>query len=336
MRNIYYIVDSLTGSKGNGISSQAKTWAEILSKFTPLGVTQVSPWEDYDYNKGDIVHLFGSGGVWFYDVAKNLKERGCKVVWSPICDNIDSPIIQRVKTYIGLSKLQVFSCPMIRRRAFGLMDRIFVRSYYEKEYIRVAYGVDEKKVDIVPLSMTYDGVEGVDLLCRKDFCLHISSIYQGRKNVLRLIRAAKKYNFHLVLAGNKGSERQFKPIEEEIGGFNNIEVLGFVSDKEKIDLYKRAKVFALPSMKEGVGIVALDAAHFGCEIVVTDIGGPKEYYNNMAYVVNPYDVDSIGLAIQAALGNSKTNQPKLSEWVNKMFSQRSIADRLYNSYLKIV
>lgn len=45
---------------------------------------------------------------------------------------------------------------------------------------------------------------------------------------------------------------------------------------------------------EGVGIVAVDAAIYGCEIVITNIGGPKEYYDNMAYTVNPYNIDDIG------------------------------------------
>ena len=333
---LYYIVDGLTGSKGNGISSQAITWADILKKNIGEEVVLVNPWNKYDYQKGDIVHLFGSGGIWFYDVAERLKEKGCKIVWSPICDNIDSPICQRLKSYMGSCKFQTFSYPMIRRLAYRLMDRIFVRSNYEKEYIRVAYGVDERIIDVVPLSISYGEIENVDLIRRDNFCLHISSIYQGRKNVLRLIRAAQKYNFHLVLAGDKGSDSQFKPFEKEIGDNKNIDVLGFVSEEEKIDLYKKAKVFALPSIKEGVGIVALDAAHFGCEIVVTNIGGPKEYYNDMAYLVDPYNVDSIGLAIQTALEKNNANQPKLSEWVNKMYSHHSIAERLYNTYLKIV
>lgn len=336
MVKLYFIVDSHIGSKGNGISSQATTWANILEKYAKMEVVLVNPWDKYDFQKGDIVHLFGSGGVWFYDVAISLKEKGCIVIWSPICDNIDSPVIQRLKAYMGSRKLQIFSFPMIRRFACRMVDKIFARSNYEKEYIMAAYGVAENKIDVIPLSMSYDDKDDINLKSRKDFCLHISSIYQGRKNVLQLIKAAKKYDFHLILAGNKGSETQFKPFEEEIGNYKNIEVLGFISDEEKIDLYKRAKVFALPSIKEGVGIVALDAAHFGCEIVITEIGGPKEYYNNLAYVVNPYDVDSIGLAIQSALGKGGEHQPELSEWVNKMYSQRTIANLLYTSYIRIV
>ena len=137
---------------------------------------------------------------------------------------------------------------------------------------------------------------------RETFCIHISSISDECKNVLRLIKAAKKFGFRLVLAGKKGSVSQFKPLADEIGNSDNIEVMGFISEEQKLDLYRRAKVFALPSIKEGVGIVALDAAHFGCEVVITDVGGPKEYFGDYAYKVNPYSIDSIGIAIKTAMG----------------------------------
>ena len=50
-----------------------------------------------------------------------------------------------------------------------------------------------------------------------------------------------------------------------IGDSTNIEILGFVSDDELISLYNRAKVFALPSINEGVGLVALEAAVHGLQ-----------------------------------------------------------------------
>src|SRR5690606_27226277 len=113
--------------------------------------------------------------------------------------------------------------------------------------------------------------------------------------------------FRLVLAGSTGSEEEFRPIKEEIGDATNIEVLGFISEETKLDLYSKAKVFALPSLWEGVGIVALDAAVFGCKIVITKNGGPKEYYNGMAEVVDPLDIDSIGTSILKLL-NENGNQ----------------------------
>lgn len=331
---IFYIVESITGSKGNGIAQQALTWSRILSKYTDIKTILVNSWDEYTYQEGDVVHLFGSSGVWFYDVANRMKEKGCKVVWSPICDNVDSPKIQRMKTFIGNKRLQLFSYPMIRKQTYDIVDKVFVRSRYEMEYLKSAYGIGDSQMVVVPLSMSYEDNIQIFSASRENFCLHISSISQERKNVLRLVKASKKYNFRLILAGNKGSDTEYQRIGKEIIGARNIEVLGYISEEKKRELYQKAKVFALPSIKEGVGIVALDAAHYGCEIVITNQGGPKEYFGDLSYQVDPYDIDNIGKSIILAMEG--TNQPELSEWVNKHYSQPVIASCLAKAYHELI
>lgn len=329
---IAYITDNFLGNPSNGIVSQAITWANLLKRKN-IDVSLLSSWEDSDWKHMDIIHLFGSSNIWFYDVAEIIQSNHIKVVWSPICDNIDSTISQRLKTYIGCHKLGLFSLPYVRKRACQLMDSIFVRSEYEKYYIKNSYSVNKEKISVVPLSMSYSDYYNIDEIPKELFCFHLSSFSQSRKNVVRLVEAAKKYKFQLVLAGNKGSADEYQVIQNAIGDSPNIKVFGFISEKQKISLYKRAKVFALPSIKEGVGIVALDAAHYGCEIVITEIGGPKEYYGGKAFIVNPFDVDDIGLSIIKAMKGG--NQPDLKNKVDSLYSQQNIAEILFQNYMKI-
>ena len=77
-------------------------------------------------------------------------------------------------------------------------------------------------------------------------------------------------------------------------------------------------------------MVALDAAMFGCEIVITNIGGPKEYYNQFAYQVNPYSVDEIGKAVLEALEGS--NQPQLQHHIFENFRFDVCIDKLIEMY----
>lgn len=326
---IAYLTDNLLGTKGNGVTSQAVTWANYLNK-EGVQVDLVSPWSGINANDYDLFHLFGSGGVWFYGAAKALRNLGIPSVWSPICDDIINPRLQRLKSFVAMPKLQCFNYPYIRSKAYGVFDRISVRSQYEADYLKVAYGADPDKMDLVPLAMSYD----FDLpsMPKENFCFHMSLMYQERKNVIRLVEAAKKYHFQLVLAGTKGTDEEFAPLRKAIGDAPNIKVLGYVSEEEKLDLYQRAKVFALPSISEGVGIVALDAAHFGCGIVVTEIGGPKEYYGKYGYKVNPYDIDSIGKAVMAAFDNPQ--QPNVKQYVDDNFSASLITQKLIDSYRK--
>ena len=326
---IAYITEPLSflSGKGNGISGQAVTWAKSLREKGHT-VELIIPWGDYSWEEFEIIHLFGSSDMWFYSLAKSLYQINQNIFWSPICDNIDSPLLQHIKTYIGFDSLKLFSLPYIRKKAYPLFKVIFARSEYEKNYLVNAYGVDSKKVVVVPIAMSYNDQPILDK--KESFCLHISNLTQTRKNVLRLIESARKFHFRLVLAGSKGSPIEYARIEKAIGWDSNIEVLGFISEEKKKELYQKAKVFALPSIKEGVGIVALDAAHYGCDIVITSIGGPKEYYNGMAYIVDPYSVDSIGTSIIQAMNS--TMQPRLKQWVEKKYNRESIVERLLSVY----
>lgn len=90
------------------------------------------------------------------------------------------------------------------------------------------------------------------------------------------------------------------------------------------ELYTEVKVFALPSLNEVVDVVALVAALVGCDIIITRLGGPKEYYNEIAVKVNPRSIDSIGKSIVSMLSPKKTFQPELKNHIIENFSLKKI------------
>lgn len=334
---IAYILypEVVISNKSNGIRSQAETWAELL-RTKGHEVDLVNNWGDYNWKNYDLIHLFG-GGTWISSISKKIYPYNNNIVWSPIID----PSL-RMGFY---TMFNIIRCGQLlfhyHWRYSDFIDSIpyiksfFVRSEFEGKHLIKAFRVPENKLSLVPLSYS-DSCISYQPSKKEPFCLHISSIYQKRKNVIRLIKAAKKYNFKLVLAGNKGAQKQFQPVLDAIGDADNIEVLGFISEEKKIDLYKRAKVFVLPSLSEGVGIVALDAAYYGCEIAITNIPGPKEYYNGKCLEVNPYDIDSIGSSIKKTLEGEVSYQPELSAHVMKYYSPDAITKKLEEQYYKLL
>lgn len=330
---IAYILSTtiIVSGRSNGIRSQAETWAENLRKHGHV-VDQVSEWGNYDWKSYDAIHMFGEGEVFYYATLA-LRKINPHIHWSPICDpsldfnykksKIRNIISDATKGFV-FHKSDVY-------RLIPLVEKICVRTNFEKEHLKRVYNIEESKFELVPLSysnfcMPFAPVQ------KEDFCLHISSITQPRKNVIRLIEAAKKFKFRLVLAGNKGSEEQFEPLRCAIANADNIEVLGFISEEEKINLYQRAKVFALPSIMEGVGIVALDAAYFGCEVVLTNIPGPKEYYSGRCLEVDPLSVDEIGSAVVSFMNGQQSFQPELKSHIDSLYSPDAITEMLIGCY----
>ena len=196
-----------------------------------------------------------------------------------------------------------------------------------------SFGFKSKQCDIIRLP---SGVRPeINLDIKEDFCFHLSLLTDERKNVKRLIEAAERYKFRLILAGGLQNQKRRIELEEWLKDTEYVQYKGFLSEKDKIDLYKKAKVFALPSLNEGVGIVALEAACYGCDIVITNVGGPKEYYNDLAEIVNPYSVDDIGISIKKLL-SGKTYQPELANYIEEHFSLEKISKQLEASYMELI
>ena len=239
----------------------------------------------------------------------------------------------KLATHFGCTKMRLFSQNYALRELRREIKLFFARSEYEANYLRNGYDINNSKIRIVPLS--YRGDNYNPSIPKEQFCLFVGTMTQERKNVSSLIKAAKKYGFRLVLVGNKGNVDSEKKILKLIGDSSNIEVKGFVSDEELTSLYNRAKVFALPSLNEGVGLVALEAAVHGCDIVITNLGGPKEYYNCMAQIVNPYSIDDIGHGVLAAL-EDRTSQPQLRDYIINNYNVSKCTDLLVDSYQSVI
>lgn len=317
---------------GDGSKMQAEIWLKELER-KGHNVERINPWGHYDWKRFDIIHVFGFG-LWNYDIIHWGSRLNPNFVFSPIIDT-NTPIWKyRLATHFGCEKLRLFSQNYSLRKIKDDIKLFFARSEYEASYLREGYNISNNKIAIVPLS--YRETNYNPQIKKEPFCLFVGTMTQPRKNVPRLIEAAKKYGFQLKLAGNTGNKESEKQLKLLIGDVQNIEILGFVSDEELTSLYNRAKVFALPSINEGVGLVAIEAAMHGCNIVITDLGGPKEYYpSGMAHLVNPYDIDNIGKAIMKAMDDNMS-QPKLRDHIKNEYNVSSCTDLLIDYYKKLL
>ena len=317
---------------GDGSKMQAEIWLKELEK-KGHHVERINPWGHYDWKSFDIIHVFGFG-LWNYDMIHWGSSLNPNFVFSPIIDTNTPMWEYKFATYIGCKELRLFSQNYALRQMRDDIKLFFARSEYEANYLRQGYGISSHKIAIVPLS--YRKTDYNPDIQKEPFCLFTGTMTQERKNVPRLIEAAQKYGFKLKLVGNKGNAASEERLRRLIGNHQNIEIVGFVSDEELSSLYNRAKVFALPSINEGVGLVALEAAMHGCNIVITNLGGPKEYYpKGLAQTVNPYDIDDIGRAIMKALDDN-TSQPMLREHIEKSYNVSSCTDLLIDNYKKLL
>ena len=326
--NILIIIPYASKNYSGGVNVQCQMWKEGLERLGH-SVRLHNFWERFDYSSLDVV-LFVGMGVLIPDYIRIFKDfQKIKFVCAPV---IDYPSYGHFKLHAVFpfwhhpGRINIVNLLKKQKNNISLW---LARSEWEKRFICNGLGIKSGMVKIVPISMRFKSFPDVDYSKKQNFCLHVSRLASRAKNVERLIMAAKRYNFELVLAGTINGEKERDWLNAAIGNSKNITYTGWLSDEELKGLYLRAKVFALPSFIEGVGMVALEAACSGCEIVLTNIGAPKEYYNGRAVLVNPSDVDSIGRGVVEAM-TTKNSQPELKKHIEANYSMDVCLEKLEN------
>ena len=313
-------------SPTGGVKIQAEMWCDGFNMLGHEGVL-INYWKDLDWKSYDAIIILGFGGsfrLWMKGLSWNNK----KIAVAPIIDpHVNKYIYKFLVKYWGSQKFLGLTS---RFHDLYLGTRkaqiFFTRSNEETEYLSFSCDIPKDKIYQIPLSVRF---QPLDVMPEKEnFCFHASRLYAANKNVARLIQAAIKYKFELYLGGVLNGKEEEDWLYSQIEGHENIHYIGLVSDDELKDWYRRAKVFALPSLNEGVGMVALEAAGYGAEIVLTNVGAPKEYWDGRARLVDPLSVDDIGKAIIECLEGKHKKQPELMTFIQREYSIKSCTEKI--------
>lgn len=117
------------------------------------------------------------------------------------------------------------------------------------------------------------------------------------KIVIFIGRHVHEKGIHLLIESIPSIVEKYKNIKFIIGGIgpmtlelkdkvqrmniqNKVIFTGYISDEDKINLYKVADAAVFPSLYEPFGIVVLEAMASGCPVVASDVGGISEIINH--------------------------------------------------------
>ena len=157
---------------------------------------------------------------------------------------------------------------------------------------------------------------------------------EGLKNQLNLVRALNGTSYRLILIGSP-APNHLAYYEEcrRIAGAN-ISFVDHIEQKELIGYYSRAKVHVLPSWFETTGLSSLEAAAMGCNLVITDKGDTREYFEDYAWYCDPASPHSIFAAVEKAAASEFREGLR-----TKLFAQYTwphTAERTLGAYREII
>jgi glycosyltransferase involved in cell wall biosynthesis len=177
---------------------------------------------------------------------------------------------------------------------------------------------------------------------QRPFFLTVGAL-ETRKNQLTALEAFGRYGFaergvSYILCGARGAGAE--QIEAKAAQTPGVKVLGYVSDAQLRWLYKEAGAFVLPSLLEGFGMPALEAARAGLIPIVSRESALSEAVSGLGVEVDPHSVSEIGTAMESvlALDDQARNERKralvthaatatrekfLAEWKNLISAELS-------------
>ncbi len=124
---------------------------------------------------------------------------------------------------------------------------------------------------------------------------------QKRKNIARLVKGFERTppGWRLAIAGaanGYGAAEELRAVEESPRRAD-IDVLGYVSAAQLEALYRRAGIFAFPSLDEGFGMPVLDAMAHGLPVIASRRSAIPEVAGEAALLVDPENVEELGEAL---------------------------------------
>jgi glycosyltransferase involved in cell wall biosynthesis len=290
----------------------------------------------------DIVHLVGSN-LSIYGLARSLKHRNINFVVEPVFFSRHSPSFLRIVSSIDKSGRKLFPGFWLDygfiRDICNWSELILPNTGEERDLISKGFKIADTKFKVIANGVSERFLNADPSLFFekygvKDFILYVGHIGPKRKNVLALVKALEKISYPAVIIGKMLDTGETREVKKLIDKKNNIMWIDELPNDSPLlaSAYAACDTLVLPSQFETPGIAALEAGLAGAKVVITSLGGTKEYFKNMAIYVEPDSIDSIKRGIESSLSSGKSK--KLREFIKSNFLWGIIAEKTVNVYEK--
>lgn len=256
-------------------------------------------WEETNLKDYDLAHLFVCSSS-STAIASRISKQ-IPLISSPIIDKQLPNVLIRAlihsEKFVPYHFSQLGRCASICRQSLS----ICARSEDEHSKIVRGIGISNVKVKISPVPIPHVSLHQSPTPSKDRSVLFLGDSGNPRKNVITLIKACSSLDVTLIIAGKQSLGKYADKVNALIKKYTNVTYIGVISEEEKIQRMNRCSIFALPSIIEGIGLAAAEAATLGKTILITKCGGTVDYFDNYAYYINPLSVKSTTVAIQSAL-----------------------------------
>jgi glycosyltransferase involved in cell wall biosynthesis len=209
------------------------------------------------------------------------------------------------------------------RAATKLADRVITLSAHERSFLD-AIGASTHNTSLVwngarqfqsskQAAQRFKNQFGLD-----QFVLTVGRI-ESRKNQAAVAIAANDLNLPFVCIGTAHQLDYLQQVRK--WSSNNLVHIPHTNDTDLLaGAYAAASVFCLPSWSEGAPISALEAFHAGTPMILSELSGEQEYFDQHARYTHPCDIKALVSAISERLNVA---EPRTYSAPNSTLAERT-------------
>lgn len=233
-------------------------------------------------------------------------------------------------------------------------DSVIVCSHYMRGHVADIFGLDERRVTVIP-----NGIDPGELRPVDDLAALRAQFAEGHEKLVLLVgRLVYEKGFQLALdalpgviervgavrflvAGSGTHEQELKAQAADLGLDRHGVFLGWIGDDALHSLYRIADLCVVPSLYEPFGLVALEAMASGCPCIVADTGGLREVVpagERVGLRFNGGDAEHLGTMIERLLVDEALRDRLVAEASEHVlsFDWADVAQRTGEVYRRLV
>jgi len=224
-------------------------------------------------------------------------------------------------------------------------DHVVCISEQTRQDLIELFGVDPAKTSVVHLGFTLTIQAESEKLTgtpARPFLLYVGK-RGGHKNFEGLVKAYAaseklRNDFDLICFGGGEFKSKERNLIQQLG--LSMERVHHVSGDDAVlaGYYKMASAFVYPSLYEGFGIPPLEAMSFDCPVVCSGVSSIPEVVGNAGEMFDPYDSDSIRMAIERVVTDDALRQTLIARGKErlKLFSWKRCAQETLDIYRRVL
>lgn len=234
--------------------------------------------------------------------------------------NMGNPLIHEVEKEGLMMADRIIAVSEATRRIIHEKYRIplnkieVVYNALDEKYSLGKYAYDDTLYDFVS-ELKKDGYKIISTVGR-------FTLQKGLKNLMRAAALAVSKNPKLmfIFAGDGEERNELIQLSAELGISSNVLFTGFIRGRQLRDIYSISDVFVMSSISEPFGLTALEAAHHGDALILSNQSGVSEViWSALKY--DFWDIHKLADEMLAVAGSSALLE--------------SLRDNVKNEYLKI-